>query len=206
MTAVSVEPGTRFHVSAKVALRTISSELPGSTCLPDWIMRLVELRLLGPAHRDEVGDDGFVAPVDHEAKVADDAALDGRDAGQLPQAIEDGARRALEVGEDVGEVRVGVEGVPRRLHRGRGGHRGDEARDAAADEQRDREALVPQAPEVADELAAERPHHETSLGALRSGFARSLAIRPSASVTTRSAICAMGALCVTTAMLVPSRG
>ena len=36
--------------------------------------------------------------------------------------------------EDVGEAGVRVEGVPRGLHRGRGGDGSDEARDAAADE------------------------------------------------------------------------
>ena len=81
MTAVRVEPGTRPHVSAKVSLRTISSALPGSTCLSGLDPGLVELRFLGPAHRDEVADDRLGARFDHEPEVADDAPLDGRDAG-----------------------------------------------------------------------------------------------------------------------------
>ena len=41
---------------------------------------LVELRFLGPAHRDEVTDDRLGARFDHDPEVADDAPLDGRDA------------------------------------------------------------------------------------------------------------------------------
>ena len=78
---------------------------------------------------------GSALPSTTRRKSPDDAPLDGRDPGQLPQPIEHRARRALEVGEDVREARVGVERVARRLHRRRGGHGGDEARDAAADEQ-----------------------------------------------------------------------
>ena len=81
MIAVNTEPGTRSHVSAKVALRTISSVLPGSTCLPDRICVRLSRPSSGPVAETKRSDDRLVAFWHRDTIVADDAPFDGRDAG-----------------------------------------------------------------------------------------------------------------------------
>src|SRR5688572_24820382 len=80
----------------------------------------------------------------------------------------------------------------------------DEHRDAGTDHQADGEGLPLQRPDVAQQLPVERSHHESSEAFCLWVFPFSLTIRPSDSEMTRSAIPATAALCVMTAVVVPS--
>src|SRR6516225_2192528 len=93
----------------------------------------------------------------------------------------------------------------RDAERAVGRHGGDEKGDTGGDDKGDRGGLGPHAAEVADELAVERLHHHSSVwGDARDAFRLSETMRPSASCSTRSDMAAMAALCVMTAVVVPS--
>src|SRR4051812_10907824 len=79
-----------------------------------------------------------------------------------------------------------------------------EGRYAAGDHQRDRDHLTLERGEIAEQLAIERSHQVSSSGRSLRELTSVLFTRPSARVTTRSAMLAMGALCVMIAVVVPS--
>src|SRR5690606_33922443 len=122
--------------------------------------------------------------------------------------------RPLHRGEHVGEALLGVEAVARGdqgVHRAEAG---DEAADAAGDDQGDRERLAPHARQVAQQLAIERQrnpcqaeeadHHESSEGDSLVGLRSIPWMRPSPRRMTRSAMRAIAALWVMTTTVVPS--
>src|SRR5205085_7725047 len=63
--------------------------------------------------------------------------LGGAYPGELLNAADDGVRRALEMGEHVGEAKAIVIGLPRPFERAVGAAESDETRDPAGEHQRD---------------------------------------------------------------------
>src|SRR6185369_3304736 len=83
---------------------------------------------------------------------------------------------------------------------------GDETGDAAGHHQCDGEGLAPQQPQVPERFSVQGFHgyQDSSAGVKRRAGISMLAMRPSASRMTRSAMPAMAALCVMTMAVVPS--
>ena len=123
--AVSVEPGFRPRLSAKPS-DTSTSRLPSLRCAPsrasaaagerDAVERMRPARI----DADELADDGVGQARDLHAHHLLDRGLHLGDAGLRGQLRGERVGRALEAGEQVGEMRIGVEAVARqrqRLHR-----------------------------------------------------------------------------------------
>ena len=131
---------------------------------------------------------GSATPGMSSRKSETTRAVDAGHAGDLRQASEHRARRAVEVHEDVGEAGLGEEGVARGLERAVEGHEGHQLRDAAGHHQRDGDTWPLSRPRSRKQLAVERLHQTISAGFSRFGFATSLATWPSRKETVRSAI------------------
>jgi hypothetical protein len=159
------------------------------------------LRRVGEAHdladrRLRVSRQGQVDRLDHPGIHQGDARNRLQPAGHALGG-------ALQRHEGVGEPVALVVGPLRVLQRFPRALKGDEAGDSAGDHQRHGQDLALQLHQVAEQLAIERLHHRRlSTEAFASGLV-SWTMRPSARVTTRSAIAAMGMLCVMMAVVVP---
>ena len=114
------------------------------------------------------------------------------------------ARRALERGEHVAEAAALVVGGARVVEAVPGALQTDLRGHAGCDHRSDGDDLATQADQIAEELAVQRPHQRSSAALARSVLRVCVSMEPSASVTTRCAIAAIGALWVITAVVVPS--
>ena len=198
-------PGSMPRARANASLTSTSSGRPADGNRPRRRNRSFSVGACGtgmPIRRPLAGS---VRSGDVERHVDDDPRVDARHARDLGRALPQAERRARQAGEHVREPVALVVGLLRQAQGLERAQVHDEHRHAGADHQADRDRLPLQAPEVAQQLAVERRDHQLSSDAmtLRS-FRRSLAIRPSESDTTRSAIAATAALCVITAVVVPS--
>ncbi len=136
--------------------------------------------------------------------VGHDARVDRRDAGNRADALRQRLRRPFQVREHVGEAVARVVVVLGDDQRVVGAAHRDECRDAAGDDQRGRDHLPAQVPELAQHDAHERAHHEISDGDARVALRSMPTMRPLPIRMTRSAIAAIAALCVISTVIVPS--
>ncbi len=166
--------------------------------------QLVEPRRGALRQPDHPADDRLRDAGDVQGHVEHDRGFHvahARDGGDAPLDL---ARRPLDVGEHLPEARRFVEvvacpleGVVRRERAGEAGER-------AGDDQRDGDDLALQLPQVAQQLAVDGLHQESSDGVSLRAFASTCVMRPSARCITRSAIPAIATLCVMTTAVVPS--
>ena len=130
-------------------------------------MHVVQDRRAQCRDRHEPAGRGLGQSRNVERHLRDDARLDGRDARDRRQRRSQRLRRALERGEDVGEAILGVVRGLRLEQRLVADPERHDRGDAAGDDQRDRDGLAAQMPEVAQQLAVEGPHQASSAGASR---------------------------------------
>ena len=162
--------------------------------------RLVRNRDADQASGRRLGETGHI-----ERDIHDHARLHACDARNLFDARHQGERRPNQRSEHLGKAVAVVVGLLRQPERGERAQIHDEHRHAGADDEADGQRLSLQVPEIAKEFPIERAHYQVSSeGASFFSFRRSLRMRPSESETTRSAIPATAALCVMTAVVVPS--
>jgi hypothetical protein len=153
-------------------------------------------RGLSPVREGDHEARGGLSLVEWKCPTLDDTRVHRRYAVDLFDLGRHGLGGAVDRREDVGHALFFVVARARPGERPIGTDRRHVARDAARDDQRDRDELPLEEHHVAEELPRERGHHTISSEVRRLGFSTSSFTRPPESVTTRSARAAMGALCV----------
>ncbi len=118
----------------------------------------IHARRLPPVQSDQATDDRIAHALQRDAHVGLDVRLHVGHARQRAQPLLEGSRRALDRGEHVGKASARVKVVARRGQRVDRRQRGQQAANTAGHHQRDGERLAPQAAQVAQQLAVERPH------------------------------------------------
>jgi hypothetical protein len=164
----------------------------------------VDARQPVQGQRDHAAGERGHALVGVEHHVERDGRLRLGHALYVEQLVRHGQRRALAAHERVRETRLLVVARLQPLERVVRGERADVAGDARRHHERDREHLAAQLPDVAQQLAVEHAYHVISSGLTLVALRVISAMRPSAIRITRSAIRAIGALCVITTAVVPS--
>ena len=119
----------------------------------------VHARRLAAVQADELADDRVGLALDLDPHRHFRRRLHVGDAGDGAQHFDERQRRALDAREHVGKAAGGVVVVARLRERVHRRQRGDEAADAAAHHERDRERLAPHQRQVAQQFAVERFHH-----------------------------------------------
>ena len=154
--------------------------------------------------RQDVTGGRLGEPRDFQQRLTDHTSLNDGNAGDGADTIRKGLGCALERRKHLGEMRAIVVGVPRAEHRiERAPHRDDRG-DSTCDDGRNGRNLSLEANHVPQELSIERFHQLNSSGETRRSFGLSSEIRPLVMRITRSAMAAMAALWVITAVVVPS--
>ncbi len=162
----------------------------------------IQTRLAFVRQREDQSARRLLEPGHIEDHAGGDARLHGTDAIDLPEALCDRLRRALEQREDVGEaIGLVVRALRREQRLVRAAH-GDVRGHRGGDDERDRECLSAHVPQIAQELPVQH-HHDSSSGEILCAFDRTSTIVPLPIRITRSAIPAIAALWVMTAVVVP---
>ena len=153
----------------------------------------------------ELPDHRLLEALDVEDRRAHDARFHRLHAGDFAQPRGQVLGRPLDAGEHLPEPVALVVGDRRLLERLDRGERHHQHADAGGHDQRDGQHLAAHPPQVAQQLAVQRAHHQViSRAGRRRGLRRSSWMRPSPMTSTRSAMSAITALCVISTVEVPS--